>query len=52
MTAATSPFFRAVDHLGTHAYFRSLAAAQSYQIEHGGYVLMTTTNRIWRVTQA
>ena len=46
------PFFSAADHLGSHAYFHSLADAQAYSAVHGGYVLMTTPNRIWRVTQA
>lgn len=47
-----NPFFTATDNLGTHFYFRSLEAAQGFQIEQGGYVLMTTHNKIWRVTKA
>ncbi len=44
-------FFTATDNLGTHWYFKSLEAAQGFQIEHGGYILMTKHNRIWRVTK-
>jgi hypothetical protein len=44
-------FYSAADNLGTHSYFRSLGDAQSFQAAFGGYILMTTTNRIWRVTQ-
>ena len=44
------PFFTAADHLGAHVYFRSLTDADAYQQQHGGYVLMTTPGRIWRVT--
>lgn len=47
----TEPFFTVVEHLGVHNYFRSLAAATTFQAAHGGYILMTTANRIWRVTQ-
>lgn len=45
------PFFAAADHLGSHAYFHSLADAEAYAKCMGGYVLMTTHNRIWRVTR-
>ena len=47
----TTAFFSAADHLGTHSYFRTLGDAQAFQAAYGGYILMTTTNRIWRVTQ-
>ena len=50
INAMPIPFFTASDHLGAHVYFRSLADADSYQQQHGGYVLMTTPGRIWRVT--
>lgn len=45
-------FFQATDTLGHHFYFRSLADASAYQAAHGGYVIETTPNRIWRVTLA
>lgn len=45
------PFFSADDHIGRHAYFHSLADAEAYAKCMGGYVLMTTHNRIWRVTR-
>lgn len=49
--AAPVPFFTASDHLGRHAYFRSVTEAEAYQAVHGGAIAMTTPHRIWRVTQ-
>lgn len=46
-----TPFFTAADHLGAHSYFRSVADAAAFQAINGGVIVMTTTNRIWRVTQ-
>lgn len=50
-TALPRPFFEGKDELGEHAYFHSPEDAQTYQAARGGYVLMTTPERIWRVTQ-
>jgi hypothetical protein len=47
----TTAFYSAADHLGTHSYFRTEADASAFQAAYGGYILMTTPNRIWRVTQ-
>ena len=43
-------FFTANDNLGSHFYFRTIAEAQSFQAERGGYILETTPRKIWRVT--
>lgn len=48
----TTAFYSAVDSLGAHSYFQSLAAAEAFQAAFGGYVLETTPHRIWRVTLA
>lgn len=46
-----NPFFTMADHLGAHNYFLSLADAEIYRAEFGGYILETTRGRIWRVTK-
>lgn len=46
-----SPFYTVTDSLGKHAYFKSPEAAAAYAATIlGSYVLMTTPNKIWRVT--
>ncbi len=50
MQPLPTPFYRGTDHLGAHAYFRSLKEAQTYAAANGGYIAETTPGRIWRVT--
>lgn len=50
-TGLTLPFFSIPWDGELLDYFRSLADAEAWRDRFGGVVVMTTTNRIWRVSR-